>query len=108
MSDVDNIKQSRLRATGWGSGDATDFLGLTAEEAAFVELKLALADSLRDIRVGHGWTQKHVAQMLGSSQSRIAKMEAADGSVSIDLMVKALLKLGASRQDVGRVIARVA
>jgi len=108
VRDVDNVKESRLRAAGWRSGDAADFLELTAEQTAFVELKLALADFLRETRVGHGWTQTHVAHLLGSSQSRIAKMEAADRSVSIDLMVKALLALGASRQEVGRVIARVA
>lgn len=105
---MDNVKESRLRAAGWRSGDVADFLELTAEQTAFVELKLALADLLRDTRTGHGWTQAHVAHLLGSSQSRVAKMEAADRSVSIDLMVKALLALGASRQEVGRVIARVA
>ncbi|MBU4555708.1 MAG: helix-turn-helix domain-containing protein [Actinobacteria bacterium] len=105
---MDETKKSQLGTAGWRSGDAADFLGLTAEEAAFVELKLALADFLRDIRVGRGWTQTHVAHMLGSSQSRVAKMEAADLSVSVDLMVKSLLTLGASRQEVGQVIARVA
>lgn len=101
-------KRSRLEAAGWRTGDAAEFLELTAEEAAFVELKLALADFLRDIRVQHGWTQTHVANLLGSSQSRVAKMEAADLSVSVDLLVKSLLTLGASRKQVGQAIARAA
>ncbi|MBE0418404.1 MAG: helix-turn-helix transcriptional regulator [Coriobacteriia bacterium] len=105
---MDTTKTDRLKAAGWRTGDAADFLGLSPEEAAFVELKLALADYLRDVRVSHGWTQTHVARLLGSSQSRVAKMEAADSSVSIDLLVKALLTLGASREQVGRVIARAA
>jgi len=105
---VDKTKKARLEAAGWRVGDAADFLELTTEEAAFVELKLALADYLRDIRVQHGWTQTHVANVLGSSQSRVAKMEAADGSVSVDLLVKSLLTLGASRKEVGQVIARAA
>jgi predicted XRE-type DNA-binding protein len=108
VSDVDKTKRTRLEAAGWRVGDTSDFLGLTAEEAAFVELKLALADYLRDIRVQHGWTQTHVAHVLGSSQSRVAKMEAADASVSVDLLVKSLLALGASRKQVGLVIARAA
>jgi len=108
MSSVEPIKKARLEDAGWRSGDAADLLGLTAIEAAFIELKLALADYLHDIRVAHGWTQAHVAHILGSSQSRVAKMEAADSTVSLDLLVKALLTLGASRQEVGRVIARVA
>ena len=105
---MDKTKKARLEAAGWRVGDAADFLELTTEEAAFVELKLALADYLRDIRVQHGWTQTHVANVLGSSQSRVAKMEAADGSVSVDLLVKSLLTLGASRKEVGQVIARAA
>ncbi len=105
---MDKTKKTQLDAAGWRVGDAAGFLELTTEEAVFVELKLALADFLRDIRVQHGWTQTHVASVLGSSQSRVAKMEAADGSVSVDLLVKSLLTLGASREEVGQVIARAA
>jgi len=105
---MDKTKKERLAAAGWRAGDADEFLDLSAEEAAFVELKLALADYLRDLRVRNGWTQAQVARRLGSSQSRVAKMEAADASVSIDLLVKALLGLGASRSEVGSVIAKAA
>jgi predicted XRE-type DNA-binding protein len=101
-------KRNRLESAGWQVGDATDFLELTAEEAAFVELKLALADYLREIRGRNGWTQSQVARRLGSSQSRVAKMGAADASVSLDLLVKSLLSLGASRTEVGRVIGKAA
>jgi DNA-binding XRE family transcriptional regulator len=105
---MDEAKKDRLAAAGWRSGEAADFLELSEEEAAFVELKLALADYLRDLRARNSWTQSQVARRLGSSQSRVAKMEAADASVSLDLLVKALLTLGASRSEVGRVIARAA
>ncbi len=105
---MDKTKGSRLATAGWRVGDTADFLELSAEEAAFVELRLALADHLRGIRVKHGWTQTQVARRLGSSQSRVAKMEAADASVSVDLLVKSLLALGASRKEVGQVIARAA
>jgi hypothetical protein len=108
VSDVDKTKKTRLEAASWRVGDAADFLELTAEEVAFVELKLVLAGYLRDIRVRHGWTQTYVARTLGSSQSRVAKMEAADESVSVDLLVKSLLALGASRKQVGQVITRAA
>jgi hypothetical protein len=105
---MEKTKKDRLAAAGWRSGDAAEFLELSAEEAAFVELKLALADYLRELRTRNGWTQAQVARRLGSSQSRVAKMEAADASVSLDLLVKALLSLGASRSEVGTVIARAA
>lgn len=98
-------KKKRLEAAGWRAGTAAEFLDLSSEEAAFVELKLALADFLRELRTKRRWTQTSVAHRLGSSQSRVAKMEAADPSVSVDLLVKSLLLLGASRKELGRVIA---
>ena len=100
--------KSRLEAAGWRVGDATDFLGLSPEEAAFVEFRLALARYLLEVRTRHGWTQTQVARKLGSSQSRVAKMEAADATVTVDLLVKSLLALGASRQEIGHVILDVA
>ena len=108
MIEVDQRKKDRLEAAGWRIGTPEDFLELTPEEAAFVELKLALAHFLRDLRGRQGWTQAQTAKRLGSSQSRLAKMEAADPSVSVDLLVKSLLGLGATREQVGEVIARAA
>jgi predicted XRE-type DNA-binding protein len=102
---MEKPKKDRLARAGWRLGGAADFLELSPEEAAFIELKLALADYLREIRSRNEWTQAQVARRLGSSQSRVAKMEAADASVSLDLLVKSLLMLGASRGEVGRVIA---
>lgn len=105
---MDKAKKDRLAAAGWRTGDAADFLELSVEEAAFVELKLALADYLRELRTQNSWTQSQVARRLGSSQSRVAKMEAGDASVSLDLLVRSLLMLGASRGEVARVIATTA
>lgn len=105
---MEKEKAARLEAAGWRAGDAAEFLGLTPEEEAFIELKLALSGYLQQLRAKHGLTQAELAARLGSSQSRVAKMEAADASVSIDLLVKALLALGASRAQVGRAIARAA
>jgi DNA-binding XRE family transcriptional regulator len=103
---MDDAKRARLEAAGWRSGNAEDFLELTPEEVALVEVKLALSDYMREIRVKHHWTQTQVAHRIGSSQSRVAKMEAADSSVSLDLIIKSLVSMGASLKDVGRVIAR--
>lgn len=101
-------KKNRLNAAGWRSGDAAEFLELSPEEAAFVELKLALARFLKEMRTQRGWTQAQVARKLGSSQARVARMESADTSVSVDLLVKSLLTLGASCHEVGSVIASAA
>lgn len=99
-----NHKRARLEAAGWKVGSASEFLGLTAQEAALVEMKLSLADHLRRRRTESGWTQAQMARRLGTSQSRLAKMEAADASVSIDLYVRGLLSAGADRRELGRII----
>jgi DNA-binding XRE family transcriptional regulator len=98
-------KMKRLVARGWEVGDAREFLGLSEEEAAFVELKLALADDLKQRRLKRGMTQAQLAKRLESSQSRVAKMEAGDRSVSLDLLVRSLLTVGMTRRDLARVIA---
>jgi len=108
VEKTDAAKCKRLAAAGWRSGDAADFLELTAEEAAFVELRLALAGYLRELRVQRALTQGEVARRLGSSQSRVAKMESADATVSLDLLIRGLLALGATPEDIGRVIATAA
>jgi transcriptional regulator with XRE-family HTH domain len=101
-------KRKRLEAQGWRVGDAREFLGLTAEETAFIELKLRLADSLRERRLRGRLTQGQVAELIRSSQSRVAKMEAADPSVSVDLIIRSLFALGASKQDIAKAISRAA
>jgi len=87
--------RAALEAHGWRVGSAADFLELSPAEAAFVETKLALSRSLRDRRIAEGLSQAALAERLRSSQSRVAKMEAADPTVSIDLLLRALYALGA-------------
>jgi hypothetical protein len=99
-------KRARLEAHGWRVGSAADFLGLTAEEAAFVETKLALSRCLRDRRIAQHVSQAALAKRLQSSQSRVAKMEAADATVSVDLLLRALFALGAKRRDVAAAIQK--
>jgi len=98
-------KAKRLEKAGWRLGGAKDFLELDASEAEFVEIKLGLARRLRELREQHRWTQADLAGRLGSSQSRVAKMEAADSTVSVDLLVRSLLTAGADRKDVGRAVS---
>lgn len=97
-------KRERLEAAGWKIGSIAEFLGLSEEEQAFIETKLALAQGVRRRRRRQRLTQEELARRMGSSQSRIAKMEAGDASVSMDLMVRSLLRLGASTEDIARLI----
>ncbi len=91
---MDTAKRRRLQKAGWRVGSAQEFLNLSAEEAAYVELKLHLANELSKRRKSLRLTQVAVAKRINSSQSRVAKMEAGDPSVSIDLLVRSLIALG--------------
>jgi len=97
-------KRKRLEAAGWRFGSAADFLGMTPEEEAYVELKLHLADTLEAKRKAQGLTQKALAARLKSSQSRVAFMERGDPSVSIDLLIRALFAVGVKRRELAKAI----
>ena len=98
-------KRQRLERKGWKVGDARDLLQLTDDEVTYIELKLALSDQLKVMREKKAITQVELAKLLSSSQSRIAKMESGDPSVSIDLLVKGLLALGATRKQIAGAMA---
>ncbi len=98
-------KRERLRRAGWTVGSVTEFLGLTKAEAALVELKLTLSRRLRERRARSRLSQGQLAKLLGSSQSRVAKMEAGDPSVSIDLLIRSLLAIGTTRKELAAAIA---
>ena len=102
---MDSRKRKKLQAKGWVVGGATEFLQLSDEEARYIELKLALAESLKSERLKQNVTQVELAKMIGSSQSRVAKMEAGDPSVTVDLLLKALLTLGVTKKQLSRIFA---
>jgi hypothetical protein len=104
-AEMDSRKKKALASKGWTVGSTTDFLGLSPEEARFIELKLALAASLRAERLRQEVTQVELAKLLGTSQSRVAKMEAADPTVTVDLLLKALLVLGITKKQLAKIIA---
>ena len=97
-------KRRKLEDAGWKVGSAAEFLGLSREEEALVGMKLALAKHLKARRQRLKVTQTQLAERLGSSQSRVAKMEVADKSVSMELLVRSLLSLGATQKEVGTMI----
>ena len=101
---MDKQKRANLRAAGWTVGTPREFLRLSDEEAAFVEFKLALSKMLQALRAAQELSQVDVAKRLQSSQSRIAKMEASDPSVPVDLLVKSLFRLGAQPGDIAKAL----
>ena len=97
-------KQRKLENAVWKTGSAKDFLNLTPEENAYFEMKYSLGLTLKKLRNKENLSQVEVAKILKSSQSRLAKMEAGDPSVSIDLLIKSLLALGAKPKDLAKAI----
>ena len=99
-------KRKKLEAKGWTIGGPKELLGLSGEEESYIELRLKLAEGLKARRKAHGMSQVELAQAMKSSQSRVAKMEAGDPTVSLDLIVKSLLTLGTSNKELAAIITR--
>lgn len=102
---MDAKKRKRLEAAGFTVGSTADFLGLSPEEEALVAMKLALGASVRGWRTRAKLTQAALAKRLHSSQSRVAKLEAGDPSVSLDLLVRASIAAGATQREVAKALA---
>ena len=102
---MDTTKKKRLKEAGWSTGSVAEFLELTPEESALIEIKLRLSELIKRARTRRHLSQTALAERLGSSQSRVAKIEAGDPSVSLDLLVRASFASGATRKELARAIA---
>jgi DNA-binding XRE family transcriptional regulator len=97
-------KQKQLKGKGFRVGSAADFLNLTSEEEAYIEIRLEISSLIKSQRQKKNWTQQQLADVMGSSQSRIAKVETGNPGTSLDLMIKTLLQLGISKKDIGKLL----
>ena len=95
-----NDKLKRLKAAGWKIGNAEDFLQLSEEESKLVAIKWSLMCAVKKSRIKRNISQIDLAQRMKSSQSRIAKIETGDSSISLDLIVRALIATGATTRDI--------
>ena len=100
-----NQKTKNLEKKGWKIGTTKEFLGLSEEESSYIELKLKLSANLKKLRTKQKLTQVELAKILKSSQSRVAKLEIGDPSVSLDLIIRSLLALGTSNKEIARTIS---
>lgn len=102
---MDEAKKKRLEDQGWKIGSTSEFLELSPEESILIDIKLALSLNLKERRQ-RLMTQAELAEKINSSQPRIAKAENGDNSVSIELLIRAILATGATPQDIGQIIAQ--
>jgi len=98
-------KRKELETKGFRIGSAADFLELSPEEEAYIEIRLEISGLIKSQRKKRGWSQLQLARAIGSSQSRVAKMEAGEPSTSLDLMIKTLLRLGISKTQIGNLLS---
>jgi DNA-binding XRE family transcriptional regulator len=101
---MEKKKREKLEEKGFRVGSAADFLELTPEEEAYIDIRLDISNLVKAQRAKRDWTQEQLARAIGSSQSRIAKLEGGDPGISLDLMIKALLRLGTSKKQIGKLL----
>ena len=101
---MDKKKKKILESKGYRVGSVNEFLELSKEKSEYIELKLVLSQYLVRRRKKNNLTQVQLARILKSSQSRIAKMEKGDPTVSIDLLVKSLFVMGATKKNIAKLI----
>jgi DNA-binding XRE family transcriptional regulator len=102
---MEPTKSQKLEAAGWKVSTVADFLDLSPEDMEMIEMRLSLSKLLKQFRKQQELSQQKLAENINSSQSRVAKMEASDPTVSIDLLIKSLLSLGATREDIATAIS---
>jgi len=88
---------------GWIEGSVQELLGLSEGEAAIVEMRVRLAEKVREKRRARRITQKELAKRIESTQPRVARLEQADSS--IEMLIRALFALGSDRREIGRLLA---
>jgi len=101
---MDKKRKQQLEEKGFRVGSTADFLELSPEEETYIEIRLDISNMVKSQRSKRGWTQEQLARAIGSSQSRIAKLEGGDSGISLDLMIKALLRLGTSKKQIGKLL----
>jgi hypothetical protein len=88
---------------GWTQGSVQELLGLTDQESILVEMRVRLSESVRARRRAKRLTQRQLAERIGSTQPRVARLEQA--GASIEMLLRALLALGASRREIAKLLA---
>ena len=101
---MDKKRQQKLEEKGFQVGSTADFLHFSPEEEDYIDIRLDISNMVKAQRTKRGWTQEQLARAIDSSQSRIAKLEGGDPDISMDLMIKALLSLGTSKKQIGKLL----
>ncbi len=97
---ITSEKKERLERRGWKLTTAREWLGLTRAEMAIIDARILLANAIRNQRQNSRLSQAALAKLMGSNQSRVAKIENLDREVTVDLQLRAMFAAnpGAARE----------
>jgi transcriptional regulator with XRE-family HTH domain len=99
-------RKKRLEAAGFKFGTVGELFNLSEAEELLVDVKVALAEAIRELREVRSLSQADLARLIGSGQARVSKLERSLESTSLDTLFRCMLVLGASRQDLAKTIGR--
>jgi predicted XRE-type DNA-binding protein len=102
---MDEDKRKRLEEAGFRVGGIQEFLGLTDEEMAYIHLRSSVSDAVRARLRSSALSRYALAKRLEVTRSQVNSLAAGDPSVSLDLLVRALLATGATVLDIAEAIA---
>jgi DNA-binding transcriptional regulator YiaG len=104
---MNKARKARFAKAGWKLGTAGELFGMTDAEAALADAKLRQGDVVREVRHRRHLSQAALAKLMGSSQSRVAKVENKDTEVSLDLQLRAIFAANpAASMDFQRLIRK--
>ena len=98
----------RRKKKTWVETDVRELLDLSDEDLVIVEFRAALALALQKARKRKKITQEEAAELIGTSQAQVSKMEAGVSAVTLDRMIKALTTLGVSRTSIVKALSNAA
>lgn len=96
-------KKARIEAIGGRVTTVEEWLDLTSEEVAIIDMKIRLGEELKARRKKKRLSQERAAEILKTSQGRVSKLE--KGQATLDQLARSVLALGGSTKEVGRAIA---
>ena len=101
---MDTKKRKQLEAAGYQITDSADWLGLTPQEQAIVNMRVNFALEIERVRKASNITQRELADKIGTRQSGVARMLNNPTTATIDSLIKTLLALGASPKRIAALI----
>lgn len=94
---MDKKKRAKLEAKGIRVTDSpAEVLGISPGRMILIDLRLNLGAEVRRLREASALTQAQLAELVGTKQPAIARMEHGNPSVALDRFIVALSALGAT------------